>query len=250
MYLATKFMETSIRRLTLYSASVRPLNIIIMWMHYRSFSVRKTARRCPSSMLFLVATPFRRSSTKASASCGIDGKKEFEDRETLTRTFSAFSSTPHFVLCDQIAILEKYFLFVYYNKNCATSDLDSQRLLDFEHSTRNNLRLIPPCKAALIEQIKRAAYEGGWISYQCRENIVLPNPESYGWIIVNGKYSPKGIPVQSGKILSIRLKQSSLRQHASALQQNVWGVSVANRNWNAWYFVNAKTLPVQTDLIL
>ena len=30
MYLATKFMETSIRRLTLYSASVRPLNIIIM----------------------------------------------------------------------------------------------------------------------------------------------------------------------------------------------------------------------------
>ena len=64
-------------------------------------------------------------------------------------------------------------------------------MVDFEHSIHNNLRLIPPSKVGLFEHIKRASLESGWISYQCKENVSLRDPQEWGWMLVNGKYIPK-----------------------------------------------------------
>ena len=44
-------------------------------------------------------------------------------------------------------------------------------------------------RLGLKEHIRRAAYEAGWVGNQCKSNITLPNPEEYGWTIMNGKYS-------------------------------------------------------------
>ena len=47
---------------------------------------------------------------------------------------------------------------------------------DFEHSVHSNLRLLHPSKAGDTEHIKRAAFEVGWVAYQCKENVDLPSP--------------------------------------------------------------------------
>ena len=41
------------------------------------------------------------------------------------------------------------------------SDLNFQRMQDFEHSVDSNLRLLPASKAGHTEHIKRAAFETG-----------------------------------------------------------------------------------------
>ena len=45
-------------------------------------------------------------------------------------------------------------------------------------------------RLGLKEHIRRAAYVAGWVGNQCKSDITLPNPEEYGWTIINGKFSP------------------------------------------------------------
>ena len=120
-----------------------------------------------------------------------DRWQEFAYRNELTQTFIELSNTPEFVSPDHLALIEKYILFVYYNKKGLSDDIDNQRMIDFEHSIHNNLRLIPPSKVGLIEHTKRASSEAGWIAYQCKQNVSLPDPKEWGWILLNGKYIPK-----------------------------------------------------------
>ena len=90
-----------------------------------------------------------------------------------------------------MAILERFVLFVYYPKISDNFDLNIQRMHDFEFSTHNNFRLLPPSKSGLIEHVKRATYVAGWTFYQCLCDIVLPEPERWGWTTDNGQYFPK-----------------------------------------------------------
>ena len=75
-----------------------------------------------------------------------DRWQEFSYRDELTQTFIGLSNTPEFVSPGHLALTEKYIMFVYYNKNGLSADIDYQRMIDFVHSTHNNLRLIPPSK--------------------------------------------------------------------------------------------------------
>ena len=69
---------------------------------------------------------------------------------------------------------------------------------DFEHSVHSNLRLLPPSKAGHFEHIKRAAFEAGWVAYQCKENVDLPSPELWGWKLTeNGNFLPKWQEIES-----------------------------------------------------
>ena len=74
-------------------------------------------------------------------------------------------------------------MFVYYNKIISPADIDIQRMLDFEHSSHNNLRFSPPSKAGFIK--------AGWVSYMCVENVILPDPQQWAWILVNKRYFPE-----------------------------------------------------------
>ena len=68
--------------------------------------------------------------------------------------------------------------------------IDSERLLDFEHSTHSNLKLIPPSRAGLKEHVKPAAYHAGWVNYQCIGNVSLPPPTDWAWSMENGLNKP------------------------------------------------------------
>ena len=125
-----------------------------------------------------------------------DKWREFEETDALTQVFCELSEMPHHVSDEQITVLEKYILSVYYPRLVGPSDINVQRMRDFEHSTHNNLRLLPPSKIGLIHRVKRASYEAGWIAYQCVENVDLPDPAQWGWNMVNGHFVPKWQEIQ------------------------------------------------------
>ena len=114
----------------------------------------------------------------------------FEDTLALTHVFQELSNVPPLVNEEQISILEKFLVFIYYPKLVGPVDLDTQRMRDFEHSTHNNFRLIPPSKNGFIEHIKRSSYEAGWVAYQCRRDVDLPDPTQWGWTLINEQYLP------------------------------------------------------------
>ena len=91
----------------------------------------------------------------------------------LTKVFSELSQRPTNITVEQNTHLEKYLLSVYYPHMTGISDLNFQRMQDFEHSVHINLRLLPPSKAGHIEHIKRAAFQVDWVGYQCKENVDL-----------------------------------------------------------------------------
>ena len=120
-----------------------------------------------------------------------DRWQDYEDNITLTHVFSELSSRPTTITEEQLLVLEKFILFVYYPQLIGPADLDTQRMREFEFSTSNSLRLIPPSKSGLVQHIKRASYEAGWIAYQCIQNIELPDPKEWGWNFINGVYLPR-----------------------------------------------------------
>ena len=68
--------------------------------------------------------------------------------------------------------------------------INTKRMDDFEHSTHNILRLLPPSRLGLLEHVKRAAYYAGWINRQCVTNVELPDLAEWGWVLVEGNYLP------------------------------------------------------------
>ena len=89
---------------------------------------------------------------------------------------------------DNIDILEKYTSYVYFSEY--NSSLDELRMKDFEFSVHDSFRLHPPSKVGLLQHIKRAAIQPGWVDYQCKENTDLPDPSEWGWTKRNGSYIP------------------------------------------------------------
>lgn len=113
---------------------------------------------------------------------------EFDEANALTDAFIVLSEKPCFVESNQIDLIEIFIGFVYYGRHIDSINLE--RVLDFEHSTHSNLRLIPPSRSGLREHIKRAAYYAGWVNFQCVENVELPSPNDWGWTLENGVYKP------------------------------------------------------------
>ena len=136
-----------------------------------------------------------------------DRWREFEEKDALTRVFVKLSEKPTMIMPEQVSILESYVLSVYYNKVMGPVDIDFQRMHDFEHSVHSNLRLLPPSKLGLIEHIKRASYEAGWVVYQCKENVELPNPKLWVWKKTeSGQFEPKwqniADPIDAEKVVT------------------------------------------------
>ena len=72
---------------------------------------------------------------------------DFENESLLTKVFSELSQRPTNITVEKTTHLEKYLLSVYYPHITGISDLNFQRMQDFEHSVQSNLRLLPPSKA-------------------------------------------------------------------------------------------------------
>ena len=65
------------------------------------------------------------------------------------------------------------------------------RLNKFKSSPDNDLRKLPPSRASLLQHVKRACYQSGYLWRESLENFDLPDAQLWGWVLgSDGFYVP------------------------------------------------------------
>lgn len=120
-----------------------------------------------------------------------DAWMKYDDKLTLTQIFEVLGNEPMEVHDDQIRVLEKYILSIYFPKIEITGDINIDRMNSFRKIPNGNLRLIPFCRFGLLEHTKRACIQSGWLWRQGLKNLIPPNPIHWGWCRKNEKFVPR-----------------------------------------------------------
>ena len=111
-----------------------------------------------------------------------------------TETFIELSDIPKIVTKDHQNILEDFFMFVYFGKNHQYDDINNSRCISFFNSPDPKLKEIIMSKDALLQHIKRAAYQAGWLWKESTTNVILPDPILWGWEVNTNSSGKKYIP--------------------------------------------------------
>ena len=112
------------------------------------------------------------------------GKKSAWDTwkvyDEITATFLALSAGPSNITDEEVARLERFTILLYDRTSHLTS-IDEARKHLFTKKGRT-MDALPPSRAALIQHIKRAVYQGGhcW-GKMLQVSIQLPSPGDWGW---------------------------------------------------------------------
>ena len=69
----------------------------------------------------------------------------------------------------------------------------------------NDLRRLPPSRVPLVDHVKRACYQACFIWQETRYDIDLPDPENWGWGMIDNTYKPRwqqqDCPVKVSKLI-------------------------------------------------
>ena len=100
--------------------------------------------------------------------------------EDVTATLLTLSTGPAQIKED-VAVLERFTILIYDHAS-SLMDIDKARQEMFTKKGRA-IEAIPPTRAALVQHIKRAVYQGGHCWGKAFEVVMtMPSPESWGWI--------------------------------------------------------------------
>ena len=123
-----------------------------------------------------------------------DAWMSFPKLEQLTRTFNELGDTPTTVSKENLAMLEEFLLFVYFGNDHKYTDINDARCSSFFKSPDPKLKETVLSRDALFEHSKRSSYQAGWLWKECLVNVILPDPELWGWkinIASRLKYIPR-----------------------------------------------------------
>ena len=85
--------------------------------------------------------------------------------------------------------LEKFVLEVYSVRRC--SSLAEARVEKFRTSPDSNLQKLPPGKDALMQHVKRAIFQVGYLWREAVSDFTIPDPTLWGWSrYKTGNYCP------------------------------------------------------------
>ena len=106
-----------------------------------------------------------------------DTWKTFED---VTSTFLSLSTAPADLADKHVAVLERYTILMY-DRTSTLVEIDEVRQELFTKKGRT-MDTIPPTKAALVQHIRRAVYQGVHCWGRATEAAPdLPSPKDWGW---------------------------------------------------------------------
>ena len=110
-----------------------------------------------------------------------DAWMSFSKSTVLTQTFIELSNSPLAVSEENLRLIEEFLLYLYFGKDHKYIDINEARCTSFFKSPDPKLRETILSKDALLEHIKRSAYQAGWLWKECLYNVILPDPEIWGW---------------------------------------------------------------------
>ena len=98
----------------------------------------------------------------------------------LTALFGHLSQTPQEVTDDNMQEIE-IFVLLLYSRTSPFATVNAARKQLFSYGNRR-LENIPPSRAALLQHVKRASFQAGYIWGQAlTANPSLPSPSEWGW---------------------------------------------------------------------
>lgn len=116
----------------------------------------------------------------------------------LTPVLRALAASPEAITEDHIAVIERFVVLLYDRTSNITSVNDARQEL-FSKKSRT-LENIPPTRAALVNHIKRAVFQGGYIWEQTLlKEPVLPCPSQWGWQREGSSWVPHWTTLQQAK---------------------------------------------------
>ena len=115
---------------------------------------------------------------------------KYKQKDDVTKTFKELCNEPLSISENQLDVLEKFILFVYFPKQTSYECINIERMNAFIASPHSNLRLIPCSRNGLREHIKRACLQSGWLWKEGEKDVVLQSPEEWGWAKKNDKFIP------------------------------------------------------------
>ena len=120
-----------------------------------------------------------------------DSLNKQPNKGDLLRVFQQLSEEPEDITSEQIDILERFVLRVYYPQKLEANSLDTERAAHFQRQAVANIRQLPLSRAGLIEHVKRACIQGGWLWRECLHNVRVPDVTKWGWEVgENGGFIP------------------------------------------------------------
>ena len=101
----------------------------------------------------------------------------------ITDVFTRLGDEPSIISDGDLNILEYFVCHMYSSKKrCqAEININEMRLKKFKLSSNNDLRIVPPSKNALLQHVKRACYQAGYLWKEALSNIEIPDPNLWGW---------------------------------------------------------------------
>ena len=108
---------------------------------------------------------------------------------SVTDAFIDLSLQPTCVNSDTLEKIER-FIVIMYSRTCSASGVNGARKELFAQGSRT-MENIPPTKAALLQHVRRAAYQAGYVWSQALVPVpVLPSPALWGWLTSDSGWKP------------------------------------------------------------
>ena len=108
---------------------------------------------------------------------------------SVTDAFSELCERPDSVNENVLHVIER-FIIIMYCKTCSSDSVNAARKKLFGHGSRD-IEHIPSTQAALLQHIKRAVYQAGYVWGQSLiANPILPDPSEWGWVSINSIWQP------------------------------------------------------------
>ena len=119
-----------------------------------------------------------------------DTWRKSEKKEEFTQVFQELSDQPTIISTDQLDVIEKFVVEVYYPDK-KTAKLDSERKEHFMRLADPKLRSLPVSRRGLLEHTRRACLQAGWLWREGKSNVATQDPTNWGWTRIDGKFVPK-----------------------------------------------------------
>ena len=114
-----------------------------------------------------------------------DAWLSFVKLEETIQLFIALGDTPSCISTDNLKVLEEFVMHLYFGKDHMYTDINDARLISFFKSPDPKLNQTILSRGALLEHAKRSAYQAGWLWKECLTNVILPDPQLWGWKLDN-----------------------------------------------------------------
>ena len=180
-------------------ANFHKINVSELWI---AFGTGKQLRYIPGHTIAHIMTPLAREGlpffhavtgcTTVFAFSGRGTKGAYETWKSFPQVSASFghlSARLDSISGADFEMIGK-FVILLYSRTCLASSINEARQLLFSQGTRT-LNNIPPTEDALLQHVKRAAHQAGFIWGQSLENIQqIPNFSNWGWQQIDDRWTP------------------------------------------------------------